>query len=174
MSEQIVLGGGCFWCLEATYQLVKGVESVVSGYAGGTTDNPDYWSIHGGSSGHAEVVQVTFDPKIIGLKEVLDIFWTIHDPTTQNQQGNDVGPEYRSMILYADDQQKQIVEASRGAAQKLYDNPIVTEIKPLERFYEAEEEHQNFYKKHPEAAYCQVIINPKLAKLQKAFATKLK
>lgn len=173
-KQMVVLGGGCFWCLEASYQQVNGVVDVVSGYAGGTSKNPTYYDIHDHESGHAEVVEVTFDPAIISLEEILAIFWVIHDPTTLNRQGNDVGPEYRSIILYTNPAQKPVVEQSKQNIQKLYKNSIVTEIKPLEKFYEAEAEHQNFYNKHPEAAYCQVVINPKLQKLQKAFAEKLK
>lgn len=174
MVQSIVLGGGCFWCLEASYQLVKGVVEVVPGYAGGNTKNPTYWDLHDKETGHAEVVRVTFDDAVISLDEILEIFWTIHDPTTPDRQGNDVGSEYRSMILFENTEQQKIVETSKAAAQKLWDDPIVTEIKPLDQFYEAEEEQHNYYQKHPEAAYCQVIINPKLAKLQAKFATRLK
>ncbi len=171
--ESIVLGGGCFWCLEATYQLIRGVVSVVPGYGGGSSDNPDYWSVHDDKNGHAEVVQVTFDPSIIILNEILDIFWVIHDPTTQDKQGNDVGPEYRSIILYMG-KQKPVIDVSLNNAQKLWDNPIVTEANKLDKFYEAEPEHHNYFVNHPEQAYCQVIINTKLAKLRNRFADKLK
>ncbi len=172
--ETIVLGGGCFWCLEASYQLIKGVEGVVSGYAGGSTANPDYGTIHNKDSGHAEVVRVVFDPSVISLEDVLDIFWAIHDPTTPDRQGHDVGPEYRSIILCTDDEQEKAVNASRDRAQEVWDNPIVTEIKQLDRFYEAEQEHQNYFENHPEQAYCQVVINPKLTKLREKFTQKLK
>jgi peptide-methionine (S)-S-oxide reductase len=174
MSERATLGGGCFWCLEATYQLIEGVEKVVPGYAGGTSKNPSYWTIHGGDSGHAEVVQITFDPHVISYKDILDIFWAIHDPTTLNRQGNDIGAEYRSIILYHNDRQRKEAEASRSEAQKLWNEPIVTEIVPLETFYEAEAEHHNFFQNNPTQAYCQLIINPKLEKLRTKFATKLK
>jgi peptide-methionine (S)-S-oxide reductase len=170
MSETAVLGGGCFWCLEASYQLIGGVEKVVSGYAGGDSQNPTYHNL----GNHAEVVQITFDDSIISYTDILDIFWAIHDPTTLNRQGPDSGIQYRSIILYSGERQKAEAEASKAEAQKVWDNPIVTDIKPLEKFYPAEEEHQNFFQKHPEQAYCQVIINPKLQKLRAKFASKLK
>jgi len=173
-TEQIILGGGCFWCTEATYQLIEGVEKVIPGYAGGSGPEPSYNSIHDSTAGWAETVQVTFDSEVIGLKDILDIFWVIHDPTTPNRQGADSGPEYRSIILFNSQQQKAIVESSVDEAQKLWDNSIVTEVKPLDKFYEAEPEHHNYYAKHPENAYCQVVINPKLAKLKAKFAARLK
>lgn len=172
--ETVVLGGGCFWCLEATYQLVRGVSEVVPGYAGGTTNNPNYSDLHNSDTGHAEVVRITFDSSVITLPEILEIFWVIHNPTTLNKQGNDVGPEYRSIILYADDRQKSIIDSSLLAAQKLWDNPIVTEVKQFDEFYEAEPEHHNYFQMHPEQAYCQLVINPKLTKLKEKFASKLK
>lgn len=174
--ETAVLGGGCFWCLEASYQLIEGVTKVVPGYAGGKTENPDYWTLHYDTSGHghAEVVQISYDPKIITYREILDIFWAIHDPTTKDQQGNDVGPEYRSIILYDGEKQQQEAMASKEAVQKLWKDPVVTEIVPLVKFYEAEPEHHNFFKNNPEQAYCQVIINPKLEKLRAKFAARLK
>lgn len=174
MIEKAVLGGGCFWCLEASYQLVKGVREVTPGYAGGTSRNPSYWGIHENQTGHAEVVQISFDSTKISYGDILDIFWVIHDPTTPNRQGSDIGPEYRSIILYDGEEQKKISEASKAAIQKLWDKPVITEIKPLKKFYEAEPEHHDFYKKHPDMAYCQVIINPKLEKLKTKFATQLK
>ncbi len=173
-TEQVILGGGCFWCTEATYQLIEGVESVVPGYAGGTGREPSYSSIHGSPDGWAETVRVTFNPEVISLGDILDIFWVIHDPTTPNRQGADTGPEYRSIILFNSEVQKEVVEKSIENAQKVWGNKIVTEVKPLDNFYEAEEEHHNYYVKHPENAYCQVIINPKLAKLKAKFATRLK
>lgn len=173
-AETIVLGGGCFWCTEATYQLIEGVEKVVPGYAGGTGAEPSYATIHGSPDGWAETVQVTFNPEVISLKDILDIFWVIHDPTTPNQQGNDVGPEYRSIILFNNQQQEAIIVASVEAAQKVWGNKIVTEVKPLEKFYVAEPEHHNYFVTHPENAYCQVIINPKLEKLKSKFAARLK
>lgn len=170
MRETIVLGGGCFWCLEATFQLINGVEKVVPGYSGGSTKDPSYYNL----ADHAEVVQVTFDPKVITYKDLLDIFWAIHDPTTPNRQGNDIGPQYRSIILYANDQQKKVAEQSIKETQQLWEDPFVTELKPLDVFYEAEAEHHNYFVNHPEAAYCQVVINPKLEKLRAKFAARLK
>lgn len=165
----ITLAGGCFWCLDAAYRQVKGVSQSVCGYAGGHTPNPTYEQLHATNTGHAEAVQLTYDPDVISLSAVLEIFWVLHDPTTLNRQGNDIGPEYRSMILYQDAQQQHIAETSRQEAQKLWPDPIVTQIVPLEAFYEAEPEHQNYFARHPESAYCQVVINPKLQKLQHKF-----
>lgn len=174
MSESIVLGGGCFWCTEATYQLIEGVDRVVPGYAGGHGPRPSYASIHGSPDGWAETVRVTFNPVVISLEDILDIFWTIHDPTTPNRQGADVGPEYRSIILFNTPEQETIIRASVAVAQRVWDQPIVTEVKLLTEFYEAEPEHHNYFRTHPEAAYCQVVINPKLAKLKAKFAARLK
>ena len=174
MSQQIVLGGGCFWCTEATYQLIEGVEKVVPGYAGGTGAEPSYGSIHGSPDGWAETVQVTFNPEVISLKDILDIFWVIHDPTTPNRQGADVGPEYRSIILFNNPQQEAIIREAIAETQKVWGYKIVTEVKPLDKFYEAEPEHHNYFVSHPENAYCQVVINPKLAKLKDKFAARLK
>ncbi len=168
------LGGGCFWCTEAAYQLIDGVNAVIPGYAGGEAKTPNYYQVSEGKTGHAEVVQIDFDESKISFKDVLDIFWTIHDPTMKNRQGNDVGSQYRSIILYADDTQKQQAEESIKVVQQIWDDPIVTEVKPLKSFYEAEPEHHDYFKNHPEQAYCQVIINPKLEKLRAKFASKLK
>lgn len=173
-SQSIVLGGGCFWCLEAAYQLVRGVISVTSGYAGGHVENPTYPQVASKTTGHAEVVQIEFDPGLVTLTDILEIFWVIHDPTTKDRQGYDVGPEYRSIILYANEAQKQLAEASKATAQTHWDNPIVTEVVRLTKFYEAEPEHQNYFKKNPTQGYCQVIINPKLAKLRQKLAHALK
>ena len=172
--ETIVLGGGCFWCTEAAYQLIEGVEKIVSGYAGGHVDNPTYEQVSMGDTGHAEVSQVTFDAKIIPLADILDIFFAVHDPTTPGRQGNDVGPQYRSIILYSDDDQKRAAEVAIDKVKKLWPNPVITELKPLDHFYEAEAEHQNYFRNHPEAAYCQVVINPKLTKLRDKFNQRLK
>ena len=172
-SQSIVLGGGCFWCLEASFQMIKGVTKVISGYAGGTVPNPSYEAVCSGTTGHAEVVKVEFDPTAISLADVLEIFWTIHDPTTLNRQSYDVGTEYRSIILYTGDDQRQIAEESEQTVAKLWDKPIVTEIKALETFYPAEPEQQNYFRRNPERAYCQIIINPKLAKLRQKFADRL-
>jgi len=168
------LGGGCFWCLEAAYQQIRGVEQVVSGYAGGTTTNPTYGRVCGGTTGHAEVVQITFDPTVITYPDILGIFWAIHDPTTPDRQGHDVGSEYRSIILYTGPEQRTEAETSKAAVQELWLSPIVTEIVPLERFYPAESYHQNYFQSHPSQAYCQIVINPKLEKLKAEFATRLK
>lgn len=174
MKQTIVLGGGCFWCLDAGYRLINGVTEVVSGYAGGQLKDPDYYAVSGGQTGHAEVVKVTFDPAVISLEDILDIFWAMHDPTTQDRQGNDVGSQYRSAIYYTTDDQKPVIDKSLASVAKLWDNPIVTEVKELNQFYPAEAEHQNYFTKHPEAGYCQVIINPKLAKLRQKFQAKIK
>ncbi|HSH31086.1 MAG TPA: peptide-methionine (S)-S-oxide reductase MsrA [Candidatus Saccharimonadales bacterium] len=169
------MGGGCFWCLEALYQEVRGVEAVVSGYAGGHNDDPNYEQVCSGTTGHAEVVEVTFDPAIISYRSILEIFFYSHDPTTLNRQGHDVGTQYRSIILYRNDEQKRQAEAVKADfAAKLWDDPIVTEIVPLERFWPAEAYHANYFREHPEQAYCQIIINPKLAKFRQKFQSLLK
>ena len=173
-SESIVLGGGCFWCLEAAFQLIDGVTAVVSGYGGGTVPHPTYADVCSGTTGHAEVVRVTFDTSRITLTDILDIFWAIHDPTTLNQQGNDKGTEYRSIILYENEVQVSVIRKSIEAVAKLWSSPIVTEIKRLDVFYEAEAYHQNYFVSHPEQAYCQIIINPKLARLRQKFQERLK
>lgn len=164
--ETATFGGGCFWCLEAVLQRIEGVLSVRSGYAGGTTANPTYEQVCTGQTGHAEVVQVTFDPEMISFEELLDVFWQAHDPTTLNRQGADVGSQYRSIILTADDRQKSVAEASKSKAQKNWHEPIVTEIRPLDTFWEAEDYHQNYYNTHTTAGYCRVVISPKLKKLK--------
>ena len=153
--------------------MIHGVESVVSGYAGGHIENPSYEQVSTGITGHAEVVELTFDPSVIKYSDILDIFWAIHDPTQKDRQGYDVGTQYRSIILYMNDEQKRLAEKSKVEVQKLWDDPVLTEIVPLKRFYPAEKYHQNYYKNHPEAGYCQVIINPKLAHLRQKFATHL-
>lgn len=171
--EIAVLGGGCFWCLEAIYQRVKGVESVVSGYSGGQ-GQVTYEQLHRQETGHAEVVKITYDPKIISYEKILEIFWHIHDPTTLDKQGSDVGPAYRSIILTENIKQAERAEKSiADVAEKLWDGRIVTELLPLDDFYEAEDYHQNYYKKNPDKAYCQAVINPKLAKFQEEFANLL-
>ena len=172
--ETIVLGGGCFWCLDAVYRRVEGVTEVVSGYAGGHVPDPSYETVASKTSGHAEVVKVSFNPAVIPLADILDIFWSMHDPTSKDRQQYDVGPEYRSIILYSGDEQKQAVEQSLKSAQKLFDKPIVTEVKPLEEFYEASAEHQDFYNSGQRPDYCQIIIDPKLAKLRAKFTARLK
>lgn len=166
MTQSIVLGGGCFWCLEAAYQLIDGVTSVVSGYSGGDDLHPTYESVSTGDTGHAEVVKVTFDPEAISLEDILNIFWVIHDPTTPNRQGEDIGSQYRSIILYEDTAQEEAIATSVGKAAKLWDKPITTEVMALETFYPAEDYHQNYFVNNPEQGYCQAVINPKLAKLR--------
>lgn len=172
--QSIVLGGGCFWCLEAAYSLIRGVDKAVPGYAGGRGEKPSYHSLHESTDGWAEVVKVTFDEREVNLEIILDIVWTIHDPTTINRQGNDVGPQYRSLILYQNDEQLEIINESLTQAQGVWDNKVVTEITKLEVFYEAEPEHHNYFANHPKQAYCQLVINPKLKKLQKKYADVVK
>lgn len=161
------VGGGCFWCTEAAYEIMPGVVSVVSGYAGGQTRHPTYQQITTGLTGHAEVIRIEFDPAVVSYRAVLDFFWAIHDPTTLNRQGADEGPQYRSIILTTSDEERAAAEASRAAAQPGWGNRIVTEIVPLETFYEAEEYHQDYFRKNPSAGYCRVVIKPKLDKLKK-------
>ena len=163
--EEIVLGGGCFWCVEAVFQKLDGVLEVQSGYAGGTTVNPTYKEVCGKDTGHAEVVRVRFDPARATLAQVLELFWRAHDPTTPDRQGADKGPQYRSIILPATPEQRAAAEQSKAAAARLFAAPIVTEIKPLERFYPAEPEHQDFYRRNGANPYCVFNIDPKLKKL---------
>ena len=174
--EITTLGGGCFWCVEAVYQELQGVQSAVSGYAGGTVDNPTYYQVCSGTTGHAEVVQITFDPKIITFEDILYVFWRTHDPTTLNRQGYDAGTQYRSIILYHSEQQRVSAEKSKHDtdASGLWPNPIVTEISPFTMFYKAEDYHQNFYRDNPYQPYCLAIIDPKISKLRKEFREKLK
>lgn len=174
--EKATLGGGCFWCTEAIYQDIVGVEQVVSGYANGTVENPTYREVCTGRTGHNEVVQVTFDPEVISYAELLEIFWRVHDPTTLNRQGADVGTQYRSGIYTHGDEQQQVAEASKREtdASNLYRNPIVTEIEPLDTFYAAEEYHQDYYKQNPNQGYCRAVIDPKVRKFRKSYANRLK
>ena len=174
--ETTTLGGGCFWCLEAIYQDIKGVHSVVSVYAGGAMANPTYKQVCSGTTGHAEVVQLTYDPEIISFEDLLYIFWRIHDPTTLNRQGADVGTQYRSIILYHDETQKAIAEKSKreAGASGLWPNPIVTEIAPLGEFYKAEAYHQDYYRSNPYQPYCRAVIDPKVRKFRKEFQERLK
>ena len=166
-SDTAVFGAGCFWCVEAVFQRLEGVQSVVPGYAGGKTENPTYESVCSGSTGHAEVAEITFDPDVISYTQLLDMFWRSHDPTTLNRQGNDVGTQYRSVIYYLDDEQKNSAEKSKSAVEEsnLLSDPIVTEIERLTTFYQAEDYHHNYYKLNPEQAYCRIVIEPKLKKL---------
>lgn len=163
--ETATFGGGCFWCAEAVFQRIPGVKSVVSGFAGGTTPNPSYEDVCTGDTGHAEVVQITFDPAVISYDKLLDVFWEAHDPTTLNRQGADVGTQYRSIILYSNDTQKAEAEKSKAAAAKNFHSPIVTQIVPLTHFYSAEDYHQNYYNQHKTQGYCVFVIGPKLRKL---------
>lgn len=160
--EVATLGGGCFWCLEAVFEETRGVIDVVSGYTGGTLHNPSYEQVSNGATGHAEVVQVTFDPSIISYEALLKIFWLIHDPTTLNRQGNDVGTQYRSVIFYHDEKQKEQAEASLKMFSNKFTKPIVTEIKPLETFYKAEAYHQDYFKNNPTQGYCVFVVSPKV------------
>ncbi len=173
--ELATFGGGCFWCTEAIFQEVKGVEKVVSGYTGGTVPGkPTYREICSGLTGHAEVVQLTFDSTIITYKDLVEIFMTTHDPTTLNQQGADIGTQYRSVIFNHNDRQKVIAQKVIYDLMNYFDKPIVTKIVPLEKFYEAEEYHQNYYRSNQTQGYCSFVINPKLAKLRRNHADKLK
>jgi peptide-methionine (S)-S-oxide reductase len=173
-TQTATLGGGCFWCLDAAYRQIEGVTGVVSGYAGGRRANPTYEQVCSGATGHAEVVQVEFDPDVLGYGDILDIFWTIHDPTTLNRQGADAGTQYRSVIFYDDEVQKATAEASRTAVGELWRDPVVTEIVPLETFYPAEEYHQDYFARNPGQGYCVAVINPKLDKLRKHHQARLK
>lgn len=173
--QTATIGGGCFWCVEAVLQELKGVEKVISGYTGGKAPGkPTYREVCSGLTGHAEVVQVSFDPETISYKDLVTVFMTSHDPTTLNQQGGDRGTQYRSVIYYRDDEQKDTAETVVKEMASYYDNPIVTEISPLGTFYEAEEYHQDYYRNNTAQGYCSAVITPKLAKLRKMHAEKLK
>ena len=173
--EIATLGAGCFWCVEAIFQDLKGVRKVISGYTGGTVENPTYEQVCTGTTGHAEAVQITFEPTIISYAELLDVFWRTHDPTTLNRQGADVGTQYRSAIFYHSDEQRQLAEQSKKDidASDLWPNPIVTEIVPFSNFYEAEAYHQNYFQLNPNQPYCRAVINPKVQKFRKSFREKL-
>lgn len=165
-TERITFGGGCFWCLEAVFQRLNGVNKVVSGYAGGQVANPTYKQVCEGTTGHAEVVQLEFDPSKVSFDKLMEVFWAAHDPTTLNRQGHDIGTQYRSILLYENDQQKAAAEKSKAEAQKDFKDPIVTEIAPLKTFYAAEDYHQNYFNENSDKnPYCQVVIRPKLQKL---------
>lgn len=169
-------GSGCFWCTEAIFQNLKGVEQVKSGFGGGHVANPSYQEVCTGTTGHAECIQFFFDPKIISYQELLEIFWSTHDPTTLNQQGADLGPQYRSVIFYHSEEQKQQAEFFKQTLEErgAFDNPIVTEISPFSNFYEAEDYHNNYFQLHGSQPYCQVVIRPKVEKFRKIFAEKLR
>ena len=167
-TELATIGGGCFWCTEAVFETMDGVKSVVSGYAGGKTENPTYEQICTGTTEHAEVIQIAYDPAKISFEKILELFWNAHDPTTLNRQGADRGTQYRSTIMYHNEEQKKIAEKSKAAAQKDFKDPIVTEIVPLKKFYAAEEYHQDYFARNPDKGYCTVVIRPKLLKLEKS------
>jgi peptide-methionine (S)-S-oxide reductase len=174
-SDTAIFGAGCFWCVEAIFQELNGVQSVESGYAGGTTENPTYKQVCTGTTGHAEVARIIFDPAVITYDELLEVFWTTHDPTTLNRQGADVGSQYRSVIFYVNDSQKEAAEKSKqNTAPEIWDDPIVTAIEPLTNFYIAEDYHQEYYNNNSNQSYCQFVINPKLEKFRKKFKEKLK
>jgi peptide-methionine (S)-S-oxide reductase len=174
--EVATLAGGCFWCLEAAFQDLKGVEDVQSGYAGGRVANPSYEDVCTGTTGHAEVVQITFDPQVVTFEDLLHVFFTIHDPTTLNRQGADVGTQYRSAIFYHSPEQKAAAERviAELQAQKLWDEPVVTELRPLTAFYPAEEYHRDYFRRNPNQGYCRAVIAPKVAKVRKLYFDRLK
>jgi len=173
--ETATLGAGCFWCVEAVFQDLKGVKSVVSGYAGGDDSDANYKAVSNGSTNHAEVAQIVFDPSVISFETLLEVFWTTHDPTTMNRQGNDVGTQYRSAIFYHSDKQKETaLDSKMNFATKLWDDPIVTEVTELTKFYDGEEYHQNYYNLNPNQGYCRAVINPKISKLREKFSHLLK
>ena len=174
--EVTTLGGGCFWCTEAIFSQLKGVEKVESGYSGGALENATYEQVSTGMTGHAEVAQITFDPDVISFKELLEIFFSTHEPTTLNRQGQDVGTQYRSVIFYQDDKQKAVAKQviKEISDEKIFDRPIVTQLEPFKAFYKAEDYHKDYFKRHPEQSYCRVIIAPKLEKLRAHYLSKLK
>lgn len=174
--QTATFGSGCFWCTEAIFQNLKGVRSVTSGYSGGTVPNPTYKQVCEGTTGHAEVIQITYDPKEISYDEILEVFWKTHDPTTPNRQGADVGTQYRSVIFYHNEEQKKLAEHYKKEldASKIFDAPIVTEIVPYKNFYKAEDYHQNYYNDNPYQPYCMFVVKPKVEKFKKVFKDKLK
>jgi peptide-methionine (S)-S-oxide reductase len=174
--ESATLGGGCFWCLEAVFEGLRGVDRVVSGYAGGDAAEPSYEQVCTGTTGHAEVVQVTFDPSVVSFRDLLEVFFGIHDPTTPNRQGMDVGTQYRSVIFYHSPEQRQVAEQAIAelSAAGVWDQPIVTQVLPFSQFYPAEAYHQGYFRNNPGQGYCQAVVSPKVAKFRKHFAAKLK
>lgn len=174
--EIAVFGGGCFWCTETLFERLKGVISVKSGYAGGSVENPSYEQVSGGKTGHAEVIQIKYNPAEVSYEILLDVFFSTHDPTTFNRQGMDIGAQYRSIILYTSPSQKKVSETyiQKLTADKVFDKPIVTQVQPLDKFYEAEAYHQEYYRNNPNKPYCMVIISPKVSKLRQKFAHLLK
>lgn len=173
-TEIATLGGGCFWCLEAVYQQLKGVQAVESGYTGGQVKNPSYEQICEGTTGHAEVVRVSFDPAVVSYREILEIFFTIHDPTTLNRQGNDVGTQYRSVIYFHAPEQQETARHVIAEMANVWDAPLVTELIPAETYYKAEDYHQNYFRQNPLQGYCAFVVAPKVAKFRKMFADRLK
>jgi peptide-methionine (S)-S-oxide reductase len=176
MSQSIIFGGGCFWCVEAIFKMLKGIESVTSGYTGGNFPNPTYEDICTGKTGHAEVIKIEYKPDIINLETLLTVFFTSHDPTTPNQQGNDLGPQYRSAIFFTVPEQKRVIEnyIQKLTDEKLFTQPIITQVLPLEKFYPAEGYHQNYYSNNQDQPYCQIVIDPKIIKFKKSFSHLLK
>lgn len=176
MSEKATLAGGCFWCLEAVFEELRGIEKVESGYSGGHVPNPTYEQVCTGTTGHAEVVQLTYDPGVISYREILEVFFTVHDPTTLNRQGPDVGTQYRSAIFYHDEEQRRTAEEviSELEEKGVWEDPIVTEVTPFEAFYPAEEYHREYFRNHPDQPYCRVVIAPKVAKFRKQYLERLK
>lgn len=174
--QEATFGAGCFWCVEAIYDEVQGVKSAVAGYAGGKMQNPTYQQVSSGQTGHAEVARITFDPSVISYEELLEVFWHTHNPTTKNRQGADVGPQYRSVIFYHNEEQKETAEKSMAKTDKsdLWDDPIVTEIEPISNYSVAENYHQNYYENNPNAGYCTTVIAPKIKKFRKDFSHLLK
>ncbi|PWA07474.1 peptide-methionine (S)-S-oxide reductase MsrA [Flavobacterium psychrotolerans] len=174
--ETITLGGGCYWCVEAIYENLKGVTTVISGFSGGKTSNPTYEDVSTGRTGYAEVVQITFDKTVVSLDEIFKVFFTVHDPTTLNRQGADTGTQYRSVIFYKNEEQKREAQTIISALkkEKVYDSPIVTTLEPFTKFYKAEEYHQNYYENNKNKMYCQMVIQPKLEKFEKIFKARLK
>lgn len=174
--EKATFGSGCFWCTEAVFERLQGVTGVVSGYSGGEVENPSYEEVCNGTTGHAEVIQLTYNPDLVSYKELLEVFWKTHDPTTLNRQGNDVGTQYRSVIFYHNDEQKELAERYKKELDEagIFDDPIVTEISPLTNFYKAEKYHQNYYENNPAQPYCSFVITPKIEKFEKIFSEKLK
>lgn len=174
--RQATFGEGCFWCVEAVFQRLEGVEKVVSGYSGGTVDRPTYEQVCTGTTGHAEICEITYDPRKVSYDELLEVFWKTHDPTTKNRQGEDVGTQYRSVIFYHDEEQKRLAESYRTKldAEHIWDRPIVTEIVPFKKFWPAEDYHQDYFNKNPEKGYCRLVINPKVEKFKRIFKDRLK
>ena len=174
-TDTAIFGAGCFWCVEAIFQRLKGVESIESGYTGGTVENPTYKQVCTGETGHAEVAKIIFNPDVISFNELLEVFWTTHDPTTLNQQGADIGTQYRSAVFYLNDEQKMQAEKSKSEiATQIWDGSIVTEITPLKKYYKAEDYHQNYFNQNSDQSYCSFVINPKLEKFRKKFRDKIK